>query len=108
VRASDRHKTVQEDAMQTRKETREDKLRDEESLDSAAQKFAQVATEILTETIGAKRGLQHPVRLVQQPSRPGRPEGDAQVRTPREGDRRAEADRCAEEATLHYEQVDGR
>jgi hypothetical protein len=31
---------VQEDAMQTRKETREDKLRDEESLDSAAQKFA--------------------------------------------------------------------
>jgi len=29
-------------------------------------------------------------------------------RTRREGDRRAEADRCAEEATLHYEQIDGR
>jgi hypothetical protein len=37
-----------------RKETREDKLRDEESLYSAAQEFAQVATEILTETIDAK------------------------------------------------------
>ena len=31
--------------------TREDQLRDEESLYSAAQEFAQVATEILTETI---------------------------------------------------------
>ena len=40
--------------MQTRKETREDKLRDEERLYSAAQEFAQVATEILTETIDAK------------------------------------------------------
>jgi hypothetical protein len=35
-------------------QTREDKLRDEESLYSAAQEFAQVATEILTETIDAK------------------------------------------------------
>ena len=86
VRASDRHKAVQEDAMQTRKETREDKLRDEESLDSAAQKFAQVATEILTETIDAKRGLHYPARLVQQPSRLGRPEGDGQVRARREGE----------------------
>jgi hypothetical protein len=50
--------------------------RDEQSLYGAAQKFAQVATEILTETIDAKRGLQHPARLVQQPSRLGRPEGD--------------------------------
>jgi len=38
----------------------EDKLRDEVSLYSAAQEFAQVATEILTETIDAKGGLQHP------------------------------------------------
>jgi hypothetical protein len=35
--------------------TRPAGLRDEESLYSAAQKFAQVATEILTETIDAKR-----------------------------------------------------
>ena len=40
--------------MQTRKETREAKLHDEESLYSGAQEFAQVATEILTETIDAK------------------------------------------------------
>jgi hypothetical protein len=40
--------------MQTRKETREDKLRDEKSLYTAAQEFAQVATKILTETIDAK------------------------------------------------------
>ena len=44
-------------------------------------------------------------RLAQQPSRPGRPEGDGQVRARREVDTRpelnrsAEADRCAEEAT---------
>jgi hypothetical protein len=37
--------------------TRPAGLRDEESLYSAAQKFAQVATEILTETIDAKRGF---------------------------------------------------
>jgi hypothetical protein len=36
------------------------------------------------------------------------PKAMGQVRTRREGDRRAEADRCAEEATLHYEQVAGR
>ena len=54
VRASDRRKATQEDAMQIRKETREDKLHDEESLYSAAQEFAQVATEIPTETIDAK------------------------------------------------------
>jgi hypothetical protein len=36
------------------------------------------------------------------------PKAMDKVRTRREGDRRAEADRCAEEATLHYEQVDGR
>ena len=49
VRVSDRRKATQEDAMQTRKETREAKLHDEETLYSAAQEFAQVATEILTE-----------------------------------------------------------
>ena len=38
--ASDRHKAAQEDAMQTRKETREDKLHDEKSLYSAAREFA--------------------------------------------------------------------
>jgi hypothetical protein len=54
VPASDRRKAAQEDAMQTRKETREDKLRDEKSLYSAAQEFAYVATEILTETIDPK------------------------------------------------------
>ena len=54
VRASDRRKATQEDAMQTRRKPREDKLRDEESLYGAAQEFAQVATEILTETIDAK------------------------------------------------------
>jgi hypothetical protein len=49
VRASARRKAAQENAMQTSKETREDKLRDEESLYSAAQEFAPVDTEILTE-----------------------------------------------------------
>ena len=50
MRASDRHKATPWDAIQTRK----DKLHDEESLYSAAQEFAQVVTEILTETIDAK------------------------------------------------------
>jgi hypothetical protein len=60
VRASDRRKAAQEDAMQTRKETREDKLRDEESLYSAAQEFAQVATENPDRNHRCQRGLQHP------------------------------------------------
>ena len=85
--------------MQTRKETREDKLRDEERLYSAAQEFAQVATEILTETIDAK-GVFNILRDWYN-NRAGRddPKAMGQVRTRREGDRRAEADRCAEEAT---------
>ena len=83
--------------MQTRKETREDKLHDEESLYSAAQEFAQVATEILTETMDAK-GVFNILRDWVQPlSRPGRPEGDGQGRARREGDRNAEADSRAEE-----------
>jgi hypothetical protein len=40
--------------MQDRKDKREDRLREEESLYSAAQEFAQVATEILTDTIDIK------------------------------------------------------
>jgi hypothetical protein len=44
--------------MQTRKETRG--IRDEESFNSAAPELAQVATEILTETIDAKGVVQHP------------------------------------------------
>jgi len=54
------------------------------------------------------RTAQRPAPDPPQVPGPGRPEGDGQVRTRREGDRRVEADRCAEEATLHYEQVDGR
>jgi hypothetical protein len=54
TRASDRRKFVHEDEVITRQETRDDKLRDQESLYSGAQEFAQVATDILTDTIDAK------------------------------------------------------
>jgi hypothetical protein len=40
--------------MQTLKDERDDKLRAQESLCIAAQEFAEVATDILTETIDAK------------------------------------------------------
>jgi hypothetical protein len=40
--------------MQDRKDKREDRLREEESLYSVAQEFAQVTTEILTDTVDAK------------------------------------------------------
>lgn len=54
LRASDRRKAEQEDRVQARKEQREDKLREQESLYSVAQEFAQVCTEILTDTIDTK------------------------------------------------------
>ena len=84
--------------MQTRKETREDKLRDEERLYSAAQEFAQVATEILTETIDAK-GVFNILRDWYN-NRAGRDDPKAMDKFER-GEKviRAEADRCAEEAT---------
>lgn len=54
TRASDRRKAKHEEKMQTRKDEREDKLREQESLYTAAQEFAQVATDLLTETIDIK------------------------------------------------------
>jgi hypothetical protein len=54
TRASDRRKFKHEDKVLERKEQREDKLREQESLYAAAQEFAQVCTEILTDTIDAK------------------------------------------------------
>lgn len=54
TRASDRFKAKHEVKMQERKDEREDKLRDDQNLYSGAQEFAQVATEILTDTIDAK------------------------------------------------------
>ena len=60
VRASDRRKAAQEGAMQTRKETREDKLRDEKSLYSAAQEFRSGGHRIPDRNHRCQRGLQHP------------------------------------------------
>ena len=76
-----------------------DKLHDEESLYSAAQEFAQAATEILTETIDAKEVFN--ILRDWYNHRAGRddPKADGQARARREGDRSAEADRSAEEAT---------
>jgi hypothetical protein len=54
TRASDRRKAKHEKEMQTLKDERDDKLRDQESLYIAAQEFAQVATDILTDTIDIK------------------------------------------------------
>jgi hypothetical protein len=54
TRASDRRKFEQENKVLERKEQREDKLRDQESLYASAQEFAQVSTEILTDTVDAK------------------------------------------------------
>lgn len=52
--ASDRRKAKQDEKMQTRKEEREDKLRDQSTLHEAAIEFAQVSTDILTTTIDIK------------------------------------------------------
>jgi hypothetical protein len=95
VRAGDRRNTPQEDAMQTRKETCE--LRDEESLYSAAHEFAQVATEILTETIDAKGSSTE--------------QAGAQRRWPEHGEKVIEAQKriaVPRRQLLHYGQVDGR
>lgn len=54
TRVSDRRKFKQEDKVLDRKEQREDKLREQESLYAAAQEFAQVCTEIMTDTVDAK------------------------------------------------------
>jgi hypothetical protein len=51
TRASDRAKFNQEDKVLDRKEQREDKRREQESLYAGAQEFAQVCTEILTDTV---------------------------------------------------------
>lgn len=54
TRASDRFKAKHEVKMQDRKDEREDKLREQQSLYLAAQEFAQVATAILTDTVDVK------------------------------------------------------
>lgn len=54
ARASDRRKAKHEREMQTLKDERDDKLRGQESLYIAAQEFAQVATDILTDSIDIK------------------------------------------------------
>ena len=54
TRASDRRKFKQENTVLDRKETREDKLREEESLYAAASEFTEVCTDILTNSIDAK------------------------------------------------------
>jgi hypothetical protein len=54
VRASDRRKATQENAMQDRKEKHEAKLRDEESLYTVAMDYAGVCTEVLENTIDIK------------------------------------------------------
>ena len=108
VRASDRRKAAQEDAMQTSKETREDKLRDEESLYSAAQEFAQVATEILTETIDAK-GVFNILRDWYN-NRAGRDDPKAMDKL-EHGEKVIEAQKriaVPRRQLLHYGQVDGR
>lgn len=52
--ASDRRKAKQEDRMQTRKEQREDKLRDEDRLYTAATDFMKVSTDVLMTSIDMK------------------------------------------------------
>jgi hypothetical protein len=54
TRASDRRKAKQEEKMQTRKEEREDKLREQESLYTAAMDFVEVSTDILVTSIDMK------------------------------------------------------
>ncbi|QNJ90970.1 hypothetical protein HZU40_22410 [Mycolicibacterium fluoranthenivorans] len=54
VRASDRRKATQENAIQDRKEKHEAKLRDEESLYNAAMDFVGVCTEVLENSVDAK------------------------------------------------------
>ena len=53
-RKSDQFKAEQEDKMQTRKEEREDKLREQESLYTAAMDFMEVSTDLLVTSIGMK------------------------------------------------------
>lgn len=54
LRNSDRRKFVQEEKVLDRKETREDRLREQEILREAAMEFTQVSTDILTTTIDIK------------------------------------------------------
>lgn len=54
VRASDRRKATQENAMQDRKEKHEAKVRDEESLYNAAMDFVGVCSDILENSIDVK------------------------------------------------------
>jgi hypothetical protein len=54
TRASDRRKVKQEEKMQARKDEREDKLREQESLYTAAMEFVEVSTDILVTTIDIK------------------------------------------------------
>jgi hypothetical protein len=54
TRASDRRKFAHDDRVLDRKETREDKLRQQEILREAAMEFTQVSSEILTTTIDIK------------------------------------------------------
>jgi hypothetical protein len=54
TRASDRRKFKQEKAMQARKEERDDKLRDDESLYNVAMEFAEVCTDILMNSVDIK------------------------------------------------------
>lgn len=54
TRASDRRKAKQEEKMQTRKEEREDKLREQQSLYTAAMDFVEVCSDILVTSIDMK------------------------------------------------------
>jgi hypothetical protein len=54
LRDSDGRKAAQEDKMQARKEEREDKLRNEEILYSAAMEFSDVASDILMNSVDIK------------------------------------------------------
>lgn len=54
TRSSDKRKFKQEEKMQTRKEDREDKLRDQQNLHTAAMEFVEVSSDILVSTIDIK------------------------------------------------------
>jgi hypothetical protein len=104
VRASDRRKAAQEDAMQTRK----GKLCDEESLYSAVQEFARAATEILTETIDAKGVFN--ILPDWYNNRAGRDEPKAMDKL-EHGEKVIEAQKgiaVPRRQLLHYGQLDGR
>jgi hypothetical protein len=54
LRKSDRFKAAQEDRVQTRKEEREDKLREQETLKETATKFSEVCSSVLEKAVDSK------------------------------------------------------